>query len=536
MKGIVMSVMSVMRGLAWVWWVMVVAAVLGGPGPAARDARAAGVEKPNILFIMLDDLGKEWVSCYGAEGIETPVMDELAAGGMKFTNAYCMPQCTPTRATLLTGQYPFRTGWINHWDVPRWWAGCHFDPKHNVTFARVMKSGGYATAIAGKWQINDFRVQPNVLAEHGFDDWCMWTGGEGGNAKSNKRYWEPYIHTREGSHTYRGAFGPDVYTSFLIEFMREHREEPMMLYFPMALTHGPLVHTPAEPGAEGKYERHEAMVRYTDELIGRLVDALEDLGIRERTIIFVTTDNGTSRGITGRRAGREVRGGKASLGENGPCVPFIVNGPGMVSVGVETGVLTDFTDMLPTFAELGGAEVPEGWAVDGHSIADVILGEAEEGPREWIMAMGFGPALLDEKGVRPVERYTDRVVRDERWKLWVLDGEPARLHDLENDPWEEENLIDSADPAAVAAKKKLAAVVAGFPARDGRPRYDPLPAQAWDVTIEEARKRGVRWGGGSTCEEGNGGMTVQGVRRQGAPPPDTPRSDRVSRVVRTRLG
>lgn len=93
------------------------------------------VDRPNIIFVMIDDLGPEWVNCYGAEDIETPHIDSLAASGMKFLNAYSMPQCTPTRATLLTGQYPFRHGWVNHWDVPRWGAGCHFDAKYNVTFA-----------------------------------------------------------------------------------------------------------------------------------------------------------------------------------------------------------------------------------------------------------------------------------------------------------------------------------------------------------------------------------------------------------------
>ena len=119
----------------------------------------ATTQKPNILFIMLDDLGKEWISCYGAEDIETPNIDALAAGGMKFNNAYSMPQCTPSRATLLTGKYPFRNGYVNHWDVPRWGIG-YFDWKHkeNTTFARLMKDLGYATFAAGKWQINDFRM------------------------------------------------------------------------------------------------------------------------------------------------------------------------------------------------------------------------------------------------------------------------------------------------------------------------------------------------------------------------------------------
>ena len=116
-------------------------------------------EKPNILFILLDDLGKEWVSCYGAEDIQTPTFDKLAAEGIKFNNYYSMPQCTPTRVALMTGQYPFRNGWVNHWDVPRWGGG-HFSWLKNPSIARVMQSAAYKTAVAGKWQINDFRVQP----------------------------------------------------------------------------------------------------------------------------------------------------------------------------------------------------------------------------------------------------------------------------------------------------------------------------------------------------------------------------------------
>ena len=250
---------------------------------------------PNLVLIMADDLGPEWISSYGGEGIETPNIDKLAEGGMLFRNAYSMPQCTPTRATLLTGQYPFRHGWTSHWDVPRWGAGCHFDPKHNISFARLLREVGYATAIAGKWQINDFRVQPRILDEHGFDEWSVWTGGEGGNPVSDERYWDPYVYTnKESSRIYEGAFGPDIFNDFLVDFVRRNREQPMLLYYPLALTHGPLVHTPHEPFAESRMEKHKAMVRYTDYLVGRLVKAIDDAGLRKNTIIIFTTDNGTS--------------------------------------------------------------------------------------------------------------------------------------------------------------------------------------------------------------------------------------------------
>ena len=462
------------------------AAVLA-PRPARQALGAGPRGKPNILFIMVDDLGKEWISCCGAEDIKTPHVDALAAGGMRMTNAYSMPQCTPTRVTLLTGQYPWRTGWVNHWDVPRWGVG-YFDWKHHTTFARVMKTAGYATAAAGKWQINDFRVAPDAMKRHGFDEWCLWTGYEANNPPSGKRYWDPYVNTPAGSRTHEGKFGPDVYCDFLVDFIKRHKGRPMMLYFAMALTHGPLVHTPDEPDAKGNMARHKAMVRYTDKLVGRLAKAFDDAGIREDTIIIFTTDNGSGGGITGSMKGRKVRGGKAKKSENGVCEPFIVNGPGRVPAGVVSDALTDFTDLLPTFAELGGAALPKGLTIDGVSIAKVLLGKAADSPREWIMALGHGPAKLDAEGVRGVNDYADRVIRDKRFKVW-LGTEPkiTHLYDLQADPWEEKNLIASTDPACVAALKKFQAVVDSMPAKDGRPKYDPRPANPWDRKLGKAK-------------------------------------------------
>ncbi len=459
--------------------------VAGGVG-CLGVARAVGSEavtpdsKPNILFIMADDLGPEWLGCYGGEEMATPHLDALAAGGMRFENAYSMPQCTPSRVTLLTGQYPFRHGWVNHWDVPRWGAGCHFDWERNASFGRLMQSAGYATAAAGKWQVNDFRVRPDAMKKHGFDDWCMWTGYEGGNPPSGERYWDPYIHTRDGSKTYKGRFGADVFVDFLIDFMKKHRGEPQMLYFPMALTHTPFTTTPLDKKAKSKLERHKAMVRYTDHCVGRLLAALDELGLRRNTIVIFTTDNGTTRGISARMGGREVRGGKSSIGENGCRAPFIVNCPGRVPAGVVTDALTDFTDLLPTFAELGGATIPAGLVLDGHSIAPVLLGTAADSARDWILAMGAHPAKLTAEGVVPAQKYANRALRDKRYKLWVEDGKATRLHDLREDPGEERNLIGSTEAAHMAARARLRAVLDSFPKEDGRPRYEPTPAQAWD--------------------------------------------------------
>jgi len=459
-----------------------------GVGPLLAEGRAvAGPSRPNILFIMVDDLGKEWVGCYGAEGIDTPNLDALAAGGIRFTNAYSMAQCTPSRATLLTGQYPYRTGWVNHWDVPRWGVG-YFDWRAYTTFATVLKSVGYATAAAGKWQINDFRIEPHAMRKHGFDDWCLWTGYETGNPPSAERYWDPYVNTPEGSKTYGGRFGPDVFTDFLIRFMKDHRDGPMLLYFPMVLTHTPFTTTPDEPEAKGNLARHKAMVRYTDKLVGRLVYALDELDLRERTIVIFTTDNGSTRKVTGTLHGRKVAGGKGTERESGVCAPFIVNCPGRVPSGVVSDALTDFTDLLPTFAELADVPLPDGCPVDGISIAPLLLGKADDSRRDWIMAMGHGAAVRDRAGIRGRTAFMSRVIRDKRYKVWVdTNRRIERLHDLKHDPDEQNNLLTSGKVEHKAELAKFQQLVDAMPAVDARPRYAPRKPLPWDRPAAEPK-------------------------------------------------
>ena len=442
---------------------------------------------------MLDDLGKEWIRACGSDEHLTPTLDALAAEGMEFTNAYSMPQCTPSRATLLTGQYPFRHGWVNHWDVPRWGCGCHFDWRHNASFGRVMKSAGYATAAAGKWQLNDFRVTPDAMELHGFDAFCMWTGYETGVKASAERYWNPYIHTREGSRTYPGRFGEDVFCDFLIDFMKQNKDKPLFMYYPMCLPHLPFTTTPAAPGVDlnDAVSAHRAMVQYGDLCLKRLVEALEECGLRENTLILWTTDNGTCGSLRASLDGRLVTGGKATLTESGICAPFIVNCPGRVPKGVKTDVLTDFSDLLPTFAELGGATLPEDLIVDGVSIAQVLLGEEQDSGREWILAMGADPATLDQDGwVVPVDAFKERAIRNGRWKVLVgSNREAAALYDLAHDPGETKNLLGVNDAEARANLERLMAAAAAMPAEDAAPKYDRMPAQPWDSMIPEHKRR-----------------------------------------------
>lgn len=446
-------------------------------------------QQPNILFIMLDDLGKEWVETYGAEEIETPNIDALAAGGMQFKNAWSMPQCTPSRVTLLTGQYPWRHGWINHYDVPRWGHGAHFDPEMNLSFATVMKDAGYVTCAAGKWQINDFRLQPDVMNDHGFDEYCMWTGAEGGNEKlSQERYWDPYIHTKAGSKTYKGKFGEDIFTDFIIDFMSKNKDKPMMVYYPMCLPHGPLVTTPAEPNVNSKMDKHRAMVRYTDIMLKKLIDALEELNIRDNTIIVWTTDNGTSGSIIGKRNGRLVRGGKTYLTENGVNAPFIVNCPGKVPSGVVTDALIDFTDIFPTFVELSGGKTKK--MGDGSSFAPLILGKANDSPRAWTMALGSRAARLENGRVKNVFTFRDRVIRTKKYKAYINTQKRIyELIDVENDFEESRNLMGYHNPKVARTLAMFQRIVDDLPDIDAQPKYKKLKKSFYDIDPTELEKR-----------------------------------------------
>ncbi|GAA6204573.1 sulfatase-like hydrolase/transferase [Thalassotalea sp. SU-HH00458] len=442
--------------------------------------------QPNILFILADDMGKEWVSAYGAEDISTPNIDKLADKGIRFDNAWSHPQCTPSRVSLITGQYPHRNGWVNHWDTPRW-GQAYLDWSQNQSVAKVMKNAGYATVAAGKWQVNDFRVEPQAMTKHGFDDYAMWTGYETGNEPSAERYWDPYIHTKKGSKTYKGQFGEDIFSDFILDFVDDNKAQPWFAYFAMNLPHSPYVTTPHSTKVESKMDKHKAMVEYADLILAKMVNRLEALDELENTIIIWTTDNGTNRSIKGRMNGRMVRGGKTKTTENGINSPFIVSGQGLVPKGVVSDTLIDFTDILPTFADLANTDIPKHYTLDGKSFADYLLAKTTDGKRSSIMSMGGrNEARVSENGVENKFVFRDRVIRDKRYKLYVKSSPEygyEKLVDLHNDPEEKINLINSTKPEIVAAKKALIAFAKTQPAKDNDPKYRKRQALEWDKPV-----------------------------------------------------
>jgi arylsulfatase A-like enzyme len=445
----------------------------------ASLAAQSGAKPPNIVFILIDNCGKEWVGCYGSQENCTPNIDRLARGGLMVTNCYTPVVCGPSRTVALTGRYLLRSGFTYHHDAALY-SGGGLNPAREITFARPLRDAGYATGIAGKWQINNLYDEPGVIKRHGFDESLLCplsiNRDEVSQAdydeymrhvladdadftfqfitKIESRYWDPVLMRNGVRETHPGKFGPDVIHAFASDFIRRHRDQPFLLYYPMFLTHGKSFteHVVATPLNRDQpmddHERYADMVRYADKLVGDLISDLERQGLRDNTIVFVATDNGTTSTLSARANGRVVTGGLYTLSEPGGNVPLIVNSPKLVPGG-RTLKLADFSDLLPTFCDLTGAKIPADRTIDGRSFAAAVRGKPFT-ERAWIFNQ-YGK---------------ERLVSDGRYKLWN-DG---RLYDLKNDFTEQHDLNTSRDPDIMTAKRTLQEALDSLPA-DAAPPF-----------------------------------------------------------------
>jgi arylsulfatase A-like enzyme len=413
---------------------------------------ARGADRPNIILIMVDDMGRDWVSCYGAKH-QTPNIDRLAQEGVRYETAWSMPICTPTRVTLLTGQYPFRHGWTQHYDVPRW-GGAGLSWTQFTTFARALRDSGYATAIGGKWQINDLRTQPDVLLQHGFDQHCVWTGAEAGHPETEERYWGGHIMTN--GQRVSANYGPDTINDFLIDFVKRNTDRPFFAYYPMLLTHGPHGATPqnkTDP-PQDKVSLFAGNVRYMDQLVGQLISAVDQAGLRENTLVVFTGDNGSA--AAGSLNGETYAKGKGRRADHGAHVPFIVRAPFLASGGRVSRDLIDVTDLYPTFLEVGRAKVPDGMSLDGRSFVPSLRGSDDPfEKRNWIYSQ--------------IGEF--RMVRD--WHH-IVDNQGS-FHDLEKDPLQQSD-VSPLDKQAPHRRQRLQMILDRFP-EDGPAPFDEFAAR-----------------------------------------------------------
>src|SRR6478672_3148143 len=304
----------------------------------ANAAFAADAPKPNIVLVLADDLGYETLGCDGGESYKTPNLDRLAAAGMRFERCNVQPLCTPTRVQLMTGMSNVRN-YIEFGTM---------EPK-STTFGNLLKNAGYATAIAGKWQLGHDKDLPQRF---GFDESCLWQ-----HTRRPPRYANPGLEFNGAERDFnKGEYGPDLVSDFALNFIEKNKSKPFFLYYPMMLTHAPYQPTPDspewDPKAQGEKVNHDNkhfadMVAYMDKLVGKVVTKLDDLKIRDNTLIIFLGDNGTGKGVRSKLRGVEYPGGKGTTNARGMHVPLIANWPDHIHVGVNDDLI-DSTDFLPT--------------------------------------------------------------------------------------------------------------------------------------------------------------------------------------------
>lgn len=417
----------------------IAAAALLSKFDLAANAQAASTPRdnrpPNIIVILTDDVGIDQISAYGGR-IPTPRIDELAKTGMRFEYCYATPLCGPSRFQLLTGCYPFRSG-LNRNGI---WPKKQISPEKQVMLSTVLKKAGYVTASVGKWG-----QMPLGPGEWGFDEHLKIAVSD--------RYWA----TKEDS-TYQlngksvpiaeGEYVPDTAHKFLVDFITRHQNLPFFIYYPMLHMHAKLMRTPdTKPGATHPAELFEDNIAYMDKLVGQLAAHLDGLKLRDKTLIIFTGDNGS--GSSAARIGdRTIIGHKGGMQEGGSRVPLIVNWPGTTPAGAVNHDLTDFSDFLPTLADLGSAKLPDGVNIDGQSFAAQIMGDRGQ-PRQWVR----------------VELNGQSYVRDCRYKL-TNEGE---MFDLKDAPFEEIPIPrNSTDAEIIAARRRLQTIIDQHPTAPGR--------------------------------------------------------------------
>jgi arylsulfatase A len=428
------------------------AAVGAGVSACPRWLRAGGTGKPNIIFVLSDDLAQGDLGCYGQKLIKTPNLDRMAAEGTRYLQAYCGTSvCAPSRSSLITGLHsghcPIRA---NREIQPE---GQMPLPAGTVTVAQVLRNAGYATACIGKWGMGMFDTTGSRL-KVGFDHFF------GYNCQRHAHsYFPTYLYRDDQRFELPGNDGKGVGKTYAqnliadetVDWVRKHKDRPFFLFYSVTLPHGRF-----EIDDQGQYaatdwtpvqKNYAAMVSRLDSDIGRLIDLLKELRIDENTLVFVAGDNGSSfdpQSELGRhfnQANNGLRGYKRGLYEGALRQAAMVRWPGKVPAGRVTEEPWAFWDFLPTAVELADAELPTGFKPDGLSLVPFLLGGTAP-KREY-----FYWELHERESLQAV-RFGD-------WKA-VRNGpsSPIELYYLKTDPGEKKNLA-AERPDLVARAESL---------------------------------------------------------------------------------
>lgn len=383
--------------------------------------------QPNIVLILADDLGYGSVGCYGNKVVRTPHIDALATNGIRCTDFHSNgPMCTPTRAALLTGRYQQRCLWVDDEELSpvfrkqraenmkqRWAWGISLD---ELTIAELLKNGGYATGLFGKWHLGyDFKFHP---MNQGFDEFRGFISGAvdyhthvSVSGTQELDWWNgKKIEDDKGYTT-------DLLTGYAVDFIARHKAKPFFMFVSHGAPHTPLQGRDPKK-KQSAAEIYKEMIEVLDESVGAIVKALEEQGLRENTLIIFCSDNGPAL-PAGFQDASPFRGKKGSLLEGGHRVPAIMSWPNKIPAGKECHDLLITMDLFPTFARLAGVSLPENHVIDGTDIAPILKGE--QGDTQRVLHWRFGRQWAVRRG---------------DWKL--IDG--RSLYHLGNDPEETKNL------------------------------------------------------------------------------------------------
>lgn len=422
---------------------------------AGLSSLIGATAKPNIVYILADDLGFAELGCNGSDRYKTPNIDALANAGVRFTRFYTVPLCGPSRAMILTGRYGFRSGAVTQ-DACK--TIIRTGEKAEVMIPTVLKKAGYASALIGKWGQLTPSGDPS---DWGFDHELYYKGSgmywnskvakpmsEGGEVRGDP---DTYVLDGKTIKVKDEEYIPDLLHKDATAWMEAQKGRPFFLYYSLSHVHGEILPTPdSAPAPKGESNTQRAQrlladnIAYMDKLVGKLMAELDRLKLRENTLIVFMGDNGSTKSaaVDATIGGRRIEGEKGSMKEGGGLVPFFATWPGVTPSGKVNANVSDASDLLPTFAEIAGAPMPTGRVIDGRSLVSQFKGDTKS-PRTWAYC----------------QLSNNYYVREAGWKL----DQSGTLYDMKDAPFKEVAVaVDTKDEAAVAARQRLSAALTGL--------------------------------------------------------------------------
>ena len=438
------------------FWLLLPTSVIVNPfGELSCAQTKTNPVRPNILIMMSDDQGYGDIGSHGNPFLKTPSIESIGKQGVEMTHFFTYPSCSPTRAGLLTGRYPFRTGVVGVTQVE------HLMNTSEQTIAEILGSNGYRTGIFGKWHLGDnYPMRPT---DQGFQEALVHKGGGIGQdaGPEGNAYFDPILEHNNVSTKYKG-YCDDIFADAAIDFIKQSDKKPFLAYLATNLPHFPLdvPDARADPyrkimGLHEDNARTYGMIDNVDANVGRILAKLKELGIENNTLVIFLSDNGPRDRRTKNDAypGRWVanlRGTKTSVYECGIRVPFFVRWPGKIPDNVKTDVMGAMIDILPTVLDACQIPVPNGLKLDGKSLLPLWQGKAVvPDERAYFTQLHGGPTPF---------KYMHFAVRTQHYKLIAPQDDPhtilyqpnddelkqvlakLELYDVEADPSERVNL------------------------------------------------------------------------------------------------